>query len=289
MNKQDEKVIITKASGEKEPFDKSKLHQSLLRSGASESVVTRIVQEIQKNLTEEASTKSIYRRAYKLLSKTERPVAGRYYLKNGIMEMGPSGFPFEKYVSEILAQQGYTVQVGKIVDGKCVKHEVDVIAEKGEQHFMIECKYHNSPGIFCDVKIPLYIHSRFKDVESQWKIMPGHTSKFHQGWVVTNTRFTSDAITYGSCAGLKLVSLDFPKTGSLREMIEETGLYPLTCLTSLTQQEKKLLLEKKVVLCREVCHKPQYLSDLNIPVNRINIILGEGNQLCHKLIRHDKH
>ena len=205
------------------------------------------------------------------------------------MELGPSGFPFEKYLSEILAHKGYKVQVGKIVEGKCVKHEVDVIAEKDEQHFMIECKYHNSPGIFCDVKIPLYIQARFKDIESQWKIIPGHGAKFHQGWVVTNTRFTTDAITYGTCAGLKLVSLDYPKAGSLREMIEETGLYPLTCLTSLTQQEKKLLLGKKIVLCREVCHHPQYLHELNIPATRIKVILEEGNQLCHKLIRHDQH
>lgn len=282
-------IIITKASGEKEPFEKGKLRQSLLRAGASETLANEIVQEIEKSITEGMSTKLIYKKAHKLLSKAERPAAGRYHLKNGIMELGPSGFPFEKYLSEILVHQGYTVQVGKIIEGKCVKHEVDVIAEKDEQHFMIECKYHNSPGIFCDVKIPLYIQARFKDIESQWKLMPGHGRKFHQGWVVTNTRFTTDAITYGTCAGLKLVSLDFPKTGSLREMIEETGLYPLTCLTSLTQQEKKALLEKKIVLCREICHHPQYLHELNVPVNRINIVLEEGNQLCHKLIGHDQH
>lgn len=284
-----QEVIITKASGEKELFAENKLYQSLMRAGASATLANQIVQEIETNLAEGTSTKSIYKRAHKLLSKAERSIAGRYHLKNGIMELGPSGFPFEKYLSEILAHQGYVVQVGKIIEGKCVKHEVDVIAEKDEQHFMIECKYHNSPGIFCDVKIPLYILARFKDIESQWKLMPGHGGKFHQGWVVTNTRFTTDAVTYGTCAGLKLVSLDFPNTGSLREMIEETGLYPLTCLTSLTQQEKKALLEKKIVLCREICHHPQYLRELNVPVNRINIILEEGNQLCHKLIGHDQH
>ena len=282
-------IIITKASGKKEPFAKSKLYQSLLRAGASATLANQIVQTIEIDLTEGMSTKSIYKIAYKLLRKAERPVAGRYHLKNGIMELGPSGFPFEKYVSEILVHQGYAVQVGKIVDGKCVKHEVDIIAEKGEEHFMIECKYHNSPVIFCDVKIPLYIHARFKDIESHWKIIPGHEAKFYQGWVVTNTRFTTDAITYGSCVGLKLVSLDFPITGSLREMIEETGLYPLTCLTSLTQQEKKLLLEKKIVLCLEICQRPQLLYELNIPPNRIEVILKEGNQLCHKITRHDQH
>jgi hypothetical protein len=271
-------IIITKASGEKEPFEKNKLHQSLMRAGASEALADQIVQEIEKSMTEGMSTKRIYKTAHKLLSRASLPVAGRYHLKNGIMELGPSGFPFEVYVSEILAYQGYDV-----------KHEVDVIAEKNEKHFMIECKYHNSPGMVCDVKIPLYIQARFKDIETQWKLIPGHGAKFHEGWVVTNTRFTADAITYGTCAGLKLVSLDFPRKGSLRGMIEETGLYPLTCLTQLTLQEKKLLLEKKVVLCKEICHRPQHLQELNISAIRIKAILEEGNQLCHKLIQYDQH
>jgi hypothetical protein len=85
------------------------------------------------------------------------------------MELGPSGFPFEKYVAEILKYQGYRVEVGVIVEGFCVKHEVDIIAEKEAKHFMIECKFHNQPGTFCDVKIPLYINSRFLDIEKMWK------------------------------------------------------------------------------------------------------------------------
>jgi hypothetical protein len=283
------KKLITKASGEKEPFNKSKLRMSLERAGASASLADHITQEIEKDLTDGLSTKLIYKKAHKLLRSSARPVAGRYHLKTGIMELGPSGFRFEQYLSEILSHQSYTVQVGQIVEGKCVKHEVDVIAEKDEHHFMIECKYHNSPGMVCDVKIPLYIQARFKDIEAQWTLMPGHGAKFHQGWVVTNTRFTTDAVTYGSCEGLKLVSLDYPAKGSLRAMIEETGLYPLTCLTSLTQREKKSLLEKKVVLCREICHRPQYLNELNIPGDRIKVILEDGNQLCHKLIQHDQH
>lgn len=141
----------------------------------------------------------------------------------------------------------------------------------------------------CDVKIPLYIQARFQDVQARWKLIPGHREKFHQGWVVTNTRFTADAIKYGTCSGLNLVSLDFPQKGSLRDMIEETGLYPLTCLTTLTQPEKKLLLDKKIVLCREICHDSEYLRQINIPASRIKEVLEEGHQLCHKLMQHDQH
>ena len=44
------------------------------------------------------------------------------------MELGPSGFPFEKLVGKILEQEGFETRVGVIVQGNCVQHEVDVIA-----------------------------------------------------------------------------------------------------------------------------------------------------------------
>lgn len=282
-------ATIIKASGESEAFQKDKLLQSLMRAGATSILAEKVASEVAKGLRNGMSTKHIYKKAHELLRRASRPVAGRYHLKSGIMELGPSGFPFELYVSEILKQNAFVVQVGQIVEGHCVNHEVDVIAQKNDRHFMIECKYHNSPGMVCDVKIPLYIQARFQDVEARWKLIPGHREKFHQGWVVTNTRFTADAIKYGTCSGLNLVSLDFPQKGSLRDMIEETGLYPLTCLTTLTQPEKKLLLDKKIVLCREICHDSEYLRQINIPASRIKEVLEEGHQLCHKLMQHDQH
>lgn len=282
-------IVITKASGLKEPFQISKLVKSLQRAGATPSLAQDIAEEIKANIKQGMTTKDIYKKAHRLLKRTSRPLAGRYHLKRGIMELGPSGFPFENYLSQILSELGYKVQIGKIINGKCVTHEIDVIAEKNNDHFMIECKYHNTPGMVCNVKIPLYIHARFKDVESQWQELPGHSSKFHQGWVVTNTRFTTDAITYGNCAGLKLISLDYPAKGSLRSMIEETGLYPLTCITSLTRQEKRTLLENNIVLCRDICRNPDYLNEFDIPAERLQSILDEADLLCHKLIQDDHH
>jgi len=100
---------------------------------------------------------------------------------------------------------------------------------------MVECKFHNRQGYKCDVKIPLYIKSRFEDVKKEWEKRKDHESKFHEGWVVTNTRFTEDAIQYGKCSGLKLIGWDYPQQGSIRDRINLSGLHPVTCLTSLTK------------------------------------------------------
>ncbi len=276
-----ENIFIKKASGALVPFSDDKLKRSLHKAGADESSIATIISEIKKELHPGISTKRIYRLALSLLKKDSGFIAARYRLKKAIMELGPSGFPFEKFIAGILRHQGYTVKVGEIVIGKCVQHEIDIIAEKEDHRFMIECKYHNQQGIFCDVKIPLYIQARFKDVESQWGKIPGSVTTFHQGWVVTNTRFSPDAIQYGTCAGLFLLGWDHPYKQGLKEQIDSMGLYPITCLATLTKYEKKQLLDSKIVLCKELAGSEQMLKSLGMNRTRISCILNEAEQLCN--------
>ena len=275
------KIKIIKAFGKTEEFAQHKLFHSLERSGASNDIIENVVQEITSHLRDGMSTKEIYRQAFELLKQYSAPHAAKYRLKQAINDLGPSGFPFELFVGELLKQEGYQTRIGVIVNGHCVNHEIDVIAEKDEHHFMIECKFHNDQGIHSDVKIPLYIQSRFLDVAAKWKEMPGHNSKFHQAWIVTNTRFTDDAVSYGTCMKINLVSWDYPLKFSLRDRINASGLHPLTCLTSLTSHEKKLLLDSGIVLCRQLCQQPELLKNIGIRnEQRIKTVLTEGEQVC---------
>ena len=162
MNKS---VLIKKYSGEYEAFDVNKLINSLRRSRADEDIIQDIARKVQEQIEEGMTTKKIYQLAFKMLRSKSRVSASKYKLKKALMELGPTGFPFEKLVGQLLAHEGFATQVGVIVQGNCVQHEVDVIALKDNNHYMIECKYHSDQGRFCNVKIPLYIHSRFLDVE----------------------------------------------------------------------------------------------------------------------------
>ncbi|WP_215224689.1 ATP cone domain-containing protein [Echinicola shivajiensis] len=280
MSNLDKNTTITKASGEKALFDLSKLRRSLERSGANEMVVLQVLEEIQGLLYNGITTEEIYKKAFSLLQKSSRSTASRYKLKKAIYELGPTGFPFEKFVAAILKYEGFQTEIDVIVKGHCVNHEVDIVAEKEDKHFMVECKFHNDQGRVCDVKIPLYIHSRFLDVEKQWKQHPGHEFKFHQGWIFTNTRFTFDAIQYGNCSGLMLVGWDYPKKGSLKERIDLSGLHPITSMTTITNYEKKKLLAKEKVLCMEIYHHPELLNSIGISEKRHKRILKEAQELC---------
>ncbi|MGB3946663.1 MAG: PD-(D/E)XK nuclease superfamily protein [Bacteroidia bacterium] len=273
-------IYITKASGKSVPFSAEKLKKSLKNSGADDVLVNAILEEVTAKLYEGMSTGKIYKMAFRLLKAKGNYIAAKYNLKQGIMELGPSGYPFELFIGELFKHQGYSVLIGQTIQGKCVTHEIDVIARKTTDALMIECKYHNQSGTISDVKIPLYIQSRFKDVEQTWLSIKGNENINLMGGVITNTKFTSDAIKYGTCAGLHLLGWDYPSKKGLKDQIDALGLYPLTCLTTLTNQEKQYLLDSKIVLCKTILENPVVLDKYVVLGKRSQAVLTEVKALC---------
>ncbi|TYP74253.1 ATP cone domain-containing protein [Aquimarina intermedia] len=276
-----QEIDVIKSSGERAKFSFTKLRRSLQRSGANDTIIQQILDTVRNELYEGISTKEIYNRAFAMLKQQKSVYASKYKLKKAIYELGPTGFPFERFVAAILKFSGYTVEVGKIIQGYCVSHEVDVIAKKEQQHLLIECKYHSEEGRNCNVKVPLYIHSRYKDILKKNEITKSYFPQFTKGWVVTNTRFTTDAIQYGSCVDLQLLSWDYPKNDALKDRIDRLGLYPITTSTLLSNREKQFLLSRDVVLLRQLIKDTFYLDHLGISDTRKNKIMSEIDMLCN--------
>jgi len=276
---QKKNVLITKASGESELFSESKLRHSLQRVHAPSILMDEIVAQIETELSEGMSTSEIYRKAFSLLRKKARPVAARYSLRSALMELGPTGRPFERYVGELMKAEGFEVEVAKIVPGVCVKHEVDVVGTKGDRHVMVECKFHNQAGLRSDVKISLYVQARFEDVERQWKKQPHHGEKFHEVWLVTNTKLTSDATDYAKCVGMHAIGWNYPATGSLEKLIEQHKLHPLTCLTRLNRLQKQELLREGLILCSDLLKDRDTLQKVVGTSARVDEIVQEAKEL----------
>ncbi len=273
--------LIYKASGEQEVFSPEKLANSLRRAGAGDKAVDSIISEINSWVYEGVSTKMIYKKAFKLLTLHKNGLAARYSLKNAIMDLGPTGYPFEYFVGHIMQSKGLKTEVGQFLDGKCVKHEVDVIASGNKFRYFIECKYYNSQGKYVDVKVPMYIRSRFEDIVENLKSCPDYKDFKFQGWIVTNTRFTTDAIDYGKCVGLNLLGWDYPKGNSLKEIIEIEDLFPLTVLTTIPMHVKHKLLEKGIVLCKQIYDKPEILDKYDLSSAKTKKIMEELFDLFH--------
>lgn len=271
------KILVKKASGEVEAFQPAKLERSLRNSGATESEISGILSGIRDQLHDGMTTKKIYSHAFKMLRNSSYQTASRYSLRRGIMELGPSGFPFERFIARIFAYEGFEVRTGSILNGKCVTHEIDVIAESKTEIHLVECKYHNSTGISVDVKTPLYVHSRFQDVLEKGQI-PGNR-KF-TGWIATNSKFTGDAKTYSACRGMQVLAWDYPEGTSLKDKIERTGLYPITCMNTLNKQEKQWMLEQGYVLAQDVLGKEALLAKAGVSAPRLIKIREEALTLC---------
>ena len=279
MDNRTEEIIVIKNTGEKVVFDIEKLKQALLRSGASNDEVTLVVNEVTTRLYNGIHTKKIYQIAYNILRRKSKRTAGRYRLKQAVMELGPSGYPFEKFMGRLFENRGYQTQVGQIVQGKCVTHEIDVIANNGQEQVMVECKFHSNKAQKSDVKVSLYIQSRFLDVKAAWeqKEELKHLKLF--GMIATNTRFTEDARDFANCIGLRIISWDYPSKNNLRNWIDQSGYHPITALQSLRKKDKQLLLENNLVLCRELKSNQPLLHKLGFNQSIIKKVLNEAEKL----------
>ncbi len=264
-------INIIKSTGDLVPFSPDKLKHSLQRSGAAEAVINEVVNEVVSSMHEGMTTREIYSKAFKLLKRRHSPSASRYTLKRAIMDLGPSGFPFEKYVGEVFRHLNYQVKMNQAIAGQCVNHEVDIVAENETEYCVVECKYHNSQSIPCDVKVPLYVNSRYRDISAMYKV----AGRECRGWIVTNTKFTTDAVKYGECAGLHLLSWDYPVKNSLKEISDRYKIYPVTCLTTLTKKEKQLLLEQGIILCKDLAVHSNFLSEIKVSEGRIGVVVNE--------------
>ncbi len=257
-----EEVYVVKADGTRELFDQTKLEHSLKKAGAGATTAHDIIEHIKTHLSEDITTHEIYKHAFDLLHKDDKPIALKYSLKRAIMDLGPSGFPFEDFVAEIFKSRGYDAVTGQIVKGFCVEHEVDVVAWNKEKLIMVEAKFHNELGVKSDLKIALYVKARFDDL-SKVEFDYGGTRKLDEGWLVTNTKFSSTAIEYGSCqGGMRMVGWNYPPVGNLHDMIIESKLHPLTCLAGLNGRQKKSLLEKGIVLCKTLTENKELLTEV---------------------------
>ncbi|MFZ2523421.1 MAG: ATP cone domain-containing protein [Minisyncoccia bacterium] len=272
-------IYVIKSDGTRELFDPTKLEHSLRHAGANTRMVENIIGHIKTHLTEDITTHEIYKHAFDLLHKDDKPIALKYSIKRAIMDLGPSGFPFEDYVAEIFKHKGFNALTGQIVKGFCVEHEVDVVAWNKDKLIMVEAKFHNELGIKSDLKVALYVKARFDDLSKVDFDYDGKR-KLDEGWLVTNTKFSSTAIEYGSCqGGLKMVGWNYPPEGNLHDMVLEAKLHPLTCLVTLTGRQKKVLLEKGIVLCRSLAENKELLISIGLDDSQVKKVLEEIEML----------
>jgi len=238
---------VFKFDGTIEPYNEEKIRSSATRVGVPKELQNEMLGAIRDRLYDGIKTKEIFEMIKEFLRSSSSPhLALKYNLKDALSQLGPSGYPFEKYVALLLGAVGYHTRTNQTIPGSCVTHEIDVLAVKDNITYFIEAKFHKNAGQRTDVRVALYIKARYDDLKSAWK--NGETKP----WIVTNTRFSTDAIKYGECQNIRLTSWGYPKGEGIMDLIEHTGLHPITILEDMTHDDKTRLLNSGVVTCRQL-------------------------------------
>ncbi len=248
-------IFVRKASGDSEPLDYNKIRYALQRAGASGSLANEITDSLASKFYPDIPTSEIYCMAYAALSEMKPGAAARFGLRNALLKLGPEGYPFETFVGALLRGRGYSTQLRQTLQGRCITHEIDVIASRGNYmghsptKCIVECKFHNNPHYACSIQSALYSWARFLDVRDR-------NPDIKSAWLVTNTKFSQDVIAYGDCVGLKLLGWSFPKEESIQIRIEENGLYPITLIPNLGRRAFEVLHSSGIILVKELLAEP---------------------------------
>jgi len=274
-------AFVRKANGETELFSSEKLERSLKRSGADSEAISEIMKIVISTLYDGITTGKIYNLAYSQLRKRKNKNVFKYKLKQAIMELGPTGHPFESFIGKIMEIQGYRTEVALTVDGFCVTHEVDVIATKDKVQYIVECKYGKSSDKTVNVQVPLYVRSRVDDIVRKREKVKEYEGFIFHGMVATNTRFSPDSISYAECSGLFLLSWDYPDGRGLKDIIDREKIYPITVLSSLNRAQKQKLLDAGSVICRQIINDPKILDSLDLSLSKKNRVISELKTACN--------
>lgn len=274
---------IVKNSGHSVDFDRGKLKKSLEKSGVASFIVNEVLESIENQVYEGIKTKQIYKLAFSLLKKASNSHAARYNLRSALQMLGSAGFFFEQFIAKLYASEGYDTKMNLTLIGKCVSHEIDIVLKKGEQITMVECKFHNSRETNSNVKVPMYILSRFNDVKVNSHNIFSKGNTISTCIIATNNRFSSDAISFAVCSGLELLSWNYPDKNNLKHKIDANGLYPVTCLTTLSKSEKEQLMNHGVIIVKELLNNELSLKEIGLSNNRTRNVLKEATTLCNYL------
>lgn len=273
------KIFVINNLGEKEPFSEKKVFRSALRAGASKELAQEIVKEIKKEIYNGIPTSEIYHKIRELLFQKEIKVGLRYGLKEAIRRLGPAGFYFEKYIGEIFKKLGFEVKLNQIVKGKYVNnYEIDFLATKDQQLVLAECKFHQLKNARVDLKVMLIVYSRFIDIKKggyfkKYKIRP---------MVITNTKFTSQAIKFAEGYKINLLGWHYPYYRGLEYLIESEKMYPVTILRSADNFVLSCLCKKNIMLASDLLEiRKEDLKRLGLKEEIISLLKEEASLLMN--------
>jgi len=187
---------------------------------------------------------------------------------------------FEKFVALILKAKGYEIDCNRIVPGKCIEHEVDIIARKGKETIYVEVKHHFNHHTYTGLDVFLEANSAFEDLREGYELGKNKIN-FTQALVVCNTKISEHARKYAECKGIKYIVWKHPKGNSLEELIEKYNLYPITFLKTLERETEERLGDNGIVLIKQLAEADvdRLSRRCKVPKEKLTILVKQAREI----------
>lgn len=243
-------VHVRKADGTLQPFDRNKVLRTCQRLKLSQLESEEVLAEVEQKLFEGISTKKILDMVFEHGQKHKSHLGYMVDLREalGLMRSKPD---FEKFVALILEHDGYKTFTNKILQGKCIDHEIDVIAIKGNEIIYIEVKHHDQFHTFTGLGTFLEINSTFEDLMQGYL---AHTQQYNvtKPLLVVNTRISEHARKYSACRNIGYLGWKSPEHVGIEKHIEDKILYPITVIKGLDKSTQAILGDRGILTLKQL-------------------------------------
>ncbi|MEM2922060.1 MAG: restriction endonuclease, partial [Candidatus Bathyarchaeia archaeon] len=242
------------ADGSLEPYDRSKVVSTCLKLGADYALASEVADRVEERLYEGIPTERILRMVKTYLGQLRPRLLERTDLKEALSLLR-SKPDWERFVQLLYVELGYKVDPNPVLRGLCVTCELDAIAKRGSDRILVEAKHHLDPHARVDLGVCREVRAVIEDLSDGY--LRGYNSEqFTGAVVVSNARFTEQALQYARCRGIECLGWNVPKGGGINSLIEQRQLYPLTMLRELDSETKEALGNVGIVLIKQLVTTP---------------------------------
>lgn len=246
-------LFVTKADGTKQLFDREKVIGTCLRMGATREIAEKIVEKIEMKIYAGIETRKILSMIFRQLRKYRAAIKHQIDLRKALSLMKPKP-DFERFVQILLREHGYRVSPNQIITGKCTEHEVDAVATKDGETYIVEVKHHFKYHTPTGLDVSRIARAVFEDVTEGFKL--GLNSlRIDNAMIVCNTKLSEHAKRYAKCRGIYHIGWSSPSNRNLQTMIEEKKLYPITYLKGLNITTRRKLASVGIILLKQLTAK----------------------------------
>jgi len=261
-------IYVTKANGDKQPFDKQKIINTCLRLQATLEQAQSIADRIEAKAYDGIPTSKILKMIFRYMEKYRPAIGHQIDLKQAIA-MLRSKPDFEIFIAKLFEAMGYEVETNLIIQGKCIEHEIDVVARKENEVILIEVKHHVNHHTYSGLDVFLQLNSTLEDLKEGYEV-GRNNFKFTKAILICNTKVSEHARRYALCRGLEFIAWKFPPEKGLERLIEEYKFYPISFLKEIERDEAYKLADIGIVTVKQLLEDVEKISRRSgISKNRI--------------------